>query len=1125
MNLNALIPGTAVVLALLAATARAGPEIRSHDLQLTLDPSSGRLDGTDTVAVARDGGGKLRFSLNAALTISEALVDGRKALGLEKVEDDGWRAEWQIDVPAGPGAMGAMRLRYSGRIQDDVEKSETLGFVVGDSCRGVVFDQGVYLSGGSYYYPDDGGVARFDVRVSIPAPYLAISQGTLVERTSVGTSDVSRWRGKVTADSLAVVAGRLKYFERKGKRVTVGAYLSDANAAGAEILLDAAEREIATYSELLGAYAFDRFDVVENFFSSGYGFPEFTLLGQHVVARMVMESQRSGRIPPGYLDHEIVHCWWGNLVYPDYDAGNWCEGLTSYCSNYLAKERESPAAARTHRERSSVRFSTRVTADRDYPVRSFTGKVEDFDNEIGYTKCSMTFHMLRREIGDKAFWSTLRRVTKDHAGKRVSWAVWQAEFEKTSGRNLGEFFAQWLDRTGAPLLGLGDTRVESKDGRTRVIGTIQQHLAPDEKPWKLTVPLVVELLDGQEEFEVVLNGASADFSVLVPSLPLAVHVDPEHHVFRRLAPAEIPACLSATLERPHTMVVYPDDDSALRAVAERARSKGATVISASEAPKTVPKGVSLLILGDTERVPLLAALRAPLKSHFPGRGDGEDVTILATSRSPADRNEFVTTFVGTPEALAGRARAIFYYQFDGRIVFAGRRPRERETVPGVSLTRKRVLPDVRADPLRVERHLKALTAKDIEGRLAGTAAEKAARRIVATALREAGLAVSEQKFSFKVRRTHAESELLVGGERVADAHPLVASPTTEPDGVTAAGFASDPSDDLTGLALVVDVPAQSDDPLGFVRGVAELAKAGGAVAVLVRVPEEGAARVAELYETPEALHPAVRARLDATKARGGSGDHLMRAAGTAARNGYRVDLPLPAFAVPADTALDGTLTLIVKWNEVVIESANVVGRLQGGGGRGRAILLGAHVDHLGTGFPGADDDASGLAALIEAANVLAAHQDRLSRDVLFVAFGAEEWGLRGSRHYMNSLNADYPVEPRVSVALTADTIGHAAVTDVSIVGISKHPRLARVVAAALEQSSFTVGKDIDRFAFAHGSDHYSFHEQGVPAVDLWSGDYQVMHTKRDTLDIVDPKKIARIGRAMALAALALSNSY
>src|SRR5204862_197307 len=74
-------------------------------------------------------------------------------------------------------------------------------------------------------------------------------------------------------------------------------------------------------------------------------------------------------------------------------------------------------------------------------------------------------------------------------------------------------------------------------------------------------------------------------------------------------------------------------------------------------------------------------------------------------------------------------------------------------------------------------------------------------------------------------------------------------------------------------------------------------------------------------------------------------------------------------------------------------------------------------------------------------------------------------------------------EPIVA-AINADTVGRREVRDVNVVGITKYPRLGKLVAAALEQSTLDVGKDIDQYAYAWGSDHWCFHEAGIPAVDL-----------------------------------------
>jgi hypothetical protein len=71
--------------------------------------------------------------------------------------------------------------------------------------------------------------------------------------------------------------------------------------------------------------------------------PTYTLLGPHVT------KGGHSALWPGYLDHEIVHSWWGNYVYYKGAWGNWCEGLTTYYANYYTKERKNPEEARLHR--------------------------------------------------------------------------------------------------------------------------------------------------------------------------------------------------------------------------------------------------------------------------------------------------------------------------------------------------------------------------------------------------------------------------------------------------------------------------------------------------------------------------------------------------------------------------------------------------------------------------------------------------------------------------------------------------------------------------------------------------------------------------------------------------------
>ena len=93
---------------------------------------------------------------------------------------------------------------------------------------------------------------------------------------------------------------------------------------------------------------------------------------------------------------------------------------------------------------------------------------------------------------------------------------------------------------------------------------------------------------------------------------------------------------------------------------------------------------------------------------------------------------------------------------------------------------------------------------------------------------------------------------------------------------------------------------------------------------------------------------------------------------------------------------------------------------------------------------------------------------------------------------------------------------------VHVVGESIYPALGAAMGRCLAGAGLRRGRDIDRFAFAWGSDHYALHAAGIPAIDLFSAEYRTMHTSGDTTDTVEPEKIVRLARAAAAFALSLS---
>jgi Zn-dependent M28 family amino/carboxypeptidase len=164
------------------------------------------------------------------------------------------------------------------------------------------------------------------------------------------------------------------------------------------------------------------------------------------------------------------------------------------------------------------------------------------------------------------------------------------------------------------------------------------------------------------------------------------------------------------------------------------------------------------------------------------------------------------------------------------------------------------------------------------------------------------------------------------------------------------------------------------------------------------------------------------------------------------------------------------------------------------------IIVGAHRDHFGRQaglvFPGADDNASGTAVLLETARVLAESGLHAKRSVLFISFSGEEQGLLGSRLYVSR-----PARPlantRAMINIDHAGVGHGRLT-IGVTGLEKSPAVRAGERAGLADN-------LDVFGFFPGGDHVPFKDAGVPTVTIVSsGAHSHFHQPSDTAETVQP---------------------
>jgi Tol biopolymer transport system component len=469
------------------------------------------------------------------------------------------------------------------------------------------------------------------------------------------------------------------------------------------------------------------------------------------------------------------------------------------------------------------------------------------------------------------------------------------------------------------------------------------------------------------------------------------------------------------------------------------------------------------------------------------------------------------------------------------------------------------------DDLR--RHVAELASDAMEGRLTGTPGGKRAADYVAAAFKAAGLQPAGeagtylQSFEFTAGVSLAKDNALsasVGGKPLdlksdVDWRPLSFSRTgaVAPTDVVFAGYGiTAPKDgdnaeydsyahlDVEGKWVMVyrDLPNNVDSKTRIhlarfadARYKAATARANKAAGVIF-VPAPGV----EADDLPKLSYEAGSgpSSLPVVAISRKSADALLKAGGVdAARLAARLDAGEMAAGVPLKSVKIGANIALTYEKRT---GFNVLGRLDLNGDKPEpALVIGAHLDHLGHGEAsgslargeergkihyGADDNASGVAALLEIAEYFAAERaaGRLqgARDIEFAAWEGEELGLLGSNFFIEAARKEAGKDVLsgvFSAYLNMDMVGRLK-DNLVLQGAGS----SSVWAREIEQRNAVVGLPVNQTYLP--TDATSFYLAGVPILAAFTGSHEEYHSPRDTPDLLNYKGLHDITRLMSLIA-------
>jgi len=481
-------------------------------MQVILTPETGEIHVKDTLQFEQPTK-DWQFTLNKGLRLDIA------ATPID--ESHPWLTtyRWQSAQP-----VTRLELSYQGKLTLFEAQAN-------DMPLGYLNDSGAYLDSSVAWYPaSEHSISGFSITTKRIKDWHVISAGGRSE-----SKDVTTWSSEIPHDDLYLLAGPYHLYEQAHRNLKLQVWLLSPDEALANIYLTQSAESIDEYSELLGAYPFAKFAVIENRWQTGFGMPSFTLLGSRVM--------RLPFIPKSSLPHEIVHNWLGNGIWVNHAEGNWSEGLTAYLADHRMKAKVGSDLG--HRLKSLQRYTNFAAEQNDQALTSFKSRHDDRSQALGYDKSLMLFRMLNKAMGDDAFNQGLKRLWERHRYQRVGFAT-VLDTLLTDREDLRLHVAQWITQTRSSRLSL----IDSEHNKEALSFTLKQQ----GEPQPLYVPYEWVTQDGKTHRDAIMLKDQAQLITLNGHIK-QLHIDPDYDVLRYLDPREQPPAFNQLFSQATTLVI------------------------------------------------------------------------------------------------------------------------------------------------------------------------------------------------------------------------------------------------------------------------------------------------------------------------------------------------------------------------------------------------------------------------------------------------------------------------------------------------------------------------------------------------------------------------------------------
>ena len=454
------------------------------------------------------------FELNNALNVSRVVDDKGKQIPASRNQQD-FTVRLSFEQPLVKGQAVTLTFFYDGKLSGQ-EDSPVYGIKFA-----AIHPEFTYLMSPARWFPVSGYTTdRFaaDLRVTVPAGYTVLGSGNDSKETA---GDKTRYQIKFERPSfpgsIAIVKGQAARVASEG--VTTSLYFRAPEADMAQLYGEQIGKTMSYFTGVFGLPPYANLTVVETEEGAPNG---FAAPGMIFLAPRGIGKQANVKL----LANQVSRQWFEDLVSPTTRNHLWLtNGLAAYAELLWSEHDKGPAAMEAQLRDVMVES---LTVDTVPIVQS--SRLEDYSPELWALtagKGATVAGMLRYVIGDESFFKTLKAYTQQYAWKSANTDDFKKVAETASGQDLGYFFIQWIESSGAPEFKLEYTILRTAKG-FRVMGKIAQDL----DTFRMPVDLKIETEGNPEEKRVEVVGTSSEFSVDTFGKPKSVVIDPNNRVLR-----------------------------------------------------------------------------------------------------------------------------------------------------------------------------------------------------------------------------------------------------------------------------------------------------------------------------------------------------------------------------------------------------------------------------------------------------------------------------------------------------------------------------------------------------------------------------------------------------------------